>query len=89
MVISLAEMKGYLRVDFDDDDDLINTMLAAAENRCRSISRNPDFDTDPNAKTAILYMVAYMYEHREDKADNAELNRTISQMLYANREAMF
>lgn len=30
MLITLEEMKNYLRVDFDDDDALIETLITAA-----------------------------------------------------------
>ena len=34
MVVTLEEMKGYLRVDFDEDDALIESMIRAAEKTC-------------------------------------------------------
>lgn len=88
MIVSLAEMKNYLRVDVDDDDALITGMLSAAEDRCRGIARNENFDTDPNAKIAIMYTVAYMYENKEE-ADNTRLNLTLRSLLFKNREAIF
>lgn len=34
MLITLEEMKNYLRVDFDDDDALIETLITAAARIC-------------------------------------------------------
>ena len=31
MIVTLEETKGYLRVDYDDDDELIESFIAAAE----------------------------------------------------------
>ena len=39
MILSLDEMKGYLRVDFNDDDQLIEHLIAASENLCADIAR--------------------------------------------------
>lgn len=34
MIITLEEMKQYLRVDFDDDDFLIETLITSATRLC-------------------------------------------------------
>lgn len=39
MIITLEEMKQYLRVDYDDDDNLIETFIAAAEKLCADVAR--------------------------------------------------
>lgn len=88
MIVSLEELKHYMRIDFDDDDDLLEQLLLAAEDRCRKVSRNEDFAEDPNAPVAIMYTVAYTYEHREDADDNA-LNLNLRALLFGNREVQF
>ena len=39
MIITLEEMKQYLRVDFDDDDFLIETLITSATRLCMDITR--------------------------------------------------
>ena len=39
MIVELEEMKGYLRVDFDDDDELIKYFIVTGENLCADIAR--------------------------------------------------
>ena len=39
MVVTLEEMKQYLRVDYEDDDQLITGFIASAEQLCRDILR--------------------------------------------------
>ena len=39
MAITLDEMKKYLRVDFTDDDALIEKLISEAKNRCLDILR--------------------------------------------------
>ena len=67
MIITLEEMKQYLRVDFDDDDFLIETLITSATRLCMDITRQDQdaFEESENAKPAIYYAVAYLYEHRE------------------------
>ena len=33
MIVTLEEMKQYLRVDYEDDDQLITDFITSAENR--------------------------------------------------------
>ena len=55
MIVTLEEMKQYLRVDFDDDDSLIETLITSATRLCMDITRqNEDvFEGSENAKPAV------------------------------------
>ena len=67
--LTLEEMKGYLRVDYEEDDALIADLLRASEKLCMDIARVEDqqeFEQSPNAKIAVQYAVAYQYEYREE-----------------------
>ena len=91
MMIELDKMKGYLRVDHDDDDALISQMISASEKQCLDILRTDDEQvlTDaPNGKLAVMFMTAYLYEHRED-ADHNALNLTLRALLFGDRKAGF
>ena len=91
MIISLDEMKNYLRVDFSDDDALIESLISSAEQLCMDVARITDTDgfrEKPTAKIAVMYAVAYLYEHREE-ADHHELTLTLRAMLFGIREGDF
>lgn len=91
MVIELDEMKGYLRVDHEDDDTLISGMIAASEKQCLDILRADDEQAlidAPNGKIAVMFMTAYLYEHREE-ADHNALNLTLRALLFGDRKAGF
>lgn len=91
MMIELDEMKGYLRVDHDDDDALISQMISASEKQCLDILRTDDeqaLTEAPNRKLAVMFMTAYLYEHRED-ADHNALNLTLRALLFGDRKAGF
>ena len=79
MIVTLDEMKDYLRVDFDDDDEL-----------CADISRlsQDELESIPSSKIAVMYAVAYLYEHRED-ADYHQLAISLRSLLEGVRRSVF
>ena len=91
MIITVNEMKSYLRVDFADDDALLETMISSATRLCMDVARMDDEDTfsaQPNARIAVMYAVAYLYEHREE-ADHKALTLTLRALLFGCREGEF
>lgn len=90
-MITLEEAKIYLRVDFDDEDEMINSLILSSINHCKDIARvesEKELSKNPNSKIAVLYMTAYLYEHRED-ADYSELNLTLRALLFGIRKPEF
>ena len=90
-MVTLEEMKNYLRADFDEDDNLISGMITAAEKLCMDILRTDDpseLESAANAKTAVMYTVAYLYEHREE-ADHHALTLTLRALLFGSRKEGF
>ncbi|ADI00485.1 head-tail connector protein [Salisediminibacterium selenitireducens] len=68
MVLSLEDVKTYLRVDGDEEDALITFLIQAATELCEEILRYEieDLSQEPAmVKKAILYGIANMYEKRE------------------------
>lgn len=91
MLVSLEEMKQYLRVDFEDDDQLITDLLSSAETMCMDILRTDDIsvlEETGNGRTAVMYTVAYLYEHREE-ADHHSLVLTLRSLLFGSRKEAF
>ena len=90
MIVALDEMKRYLRVDFPDDDDFLENALQSAEMLCADVARlsAEDFTKEPVAKIAVMYAVAYLYEHRED-ADHHELTMSLRSLLFGIRREGF
>ena len=91
-MLTLDEAKNYLRVDFSDDDDLINGLISTAQTLCMDIARMEDADefaaSGENARTAVLYTLAYLYEHREE-ADHHALTLTLRALLFGIRKEAF
>ena len=91
MVVTLDEMKGYLRVDFTDDDTLLSGIMESAQKLCMDVARTEDedaFEEEPCAKIAVMYAVAYLYEHRED-ADHHALTLSLRSLLFGCRQEGF
>jgi len=91
MAVTLEEMKQYLRVDYPDDDEVLSDIISAAERICMAVARTDDadvFSSNPNAKIAVMYAVAYLYEHREE-ADHNDLNLSLRALLTDIREEKF
>ena len=91
MTVSVKEVKTFLRVDHDEDDTLIRSYIYAAESLCLDIMRTDDrtmLKSEKNAKVAILYAVAYFYEHREE-ADYRALTLSLRALLFGSRREEF
>ena len=90
-MITLEEAKSYLRVDFDDEDEMIESLIQSSIQHSMDVARvnrEEDLSKNPNGKIAVLYMTAYLYEHREE-ADYSELNLTLRALLFGMRKAEF
>lgn len=91
MIVSVEEMKNYLRVDFDEDDTLLEHLILASERLCMDIVRTEDADAfaeDQNSRIAVMYAVAYQYEHRED-GDHHTLTLSLRSLLFGSRREGF
>ncbi|MDY6334114.1 MAG: head-tail connector protein [Lachnospiraceae bacterium] len=92
-MLTLDEVKKYLRVDFSDEDTLITSLISTADSLVRDVSRmEPDSEVSEASKpvmmAAELYTVAYLYEHREE-ADHHDLMLTLRALLFGIREVTF
>ena len=91
MVVTLEEMKNYLRVDFDDDDALLEGIIVQSQQICMDVARFSDFEDfekQPVSKIAVMYAVAYLYEQRED-ADHKALTVGLRALLFGIRTPGF
>lgn len=91
MLVTLEEMKTYLRVDFADDDSILSAFIESAQKLCMDVARIEDADAFAdvtNGRIAVMYAAAYLYEHRE-KADHHELIMTLRALLFGSRKEVF
>lgn len=91
MIVTVEEMKKYLRVDFEDDDTLLSHLIKEAQHICMDVARMEDaeeFEKEPVAKISVMYAVAYLYEHREE-ADHHALVLGLRNLLFGIRKEGF
>ena len=90
-MLSLEEIKTYLRIDSEDEDGLLLALLQSSMKLCMDVARvetRDEFESYENAKIAVLFTIAYLYEHREE-ADHNALTLTLRALLFGMRESMF
>ena len=66
-MITLKEAKNYLRVDYEEDDSLIQNLLSTAKNLVMDVGRldEENFTENEDAvRTAMLFALGYLYENR-------------------------
>ena len=92
MILTLEETKKYLRVDYDDDDELIESIIVTGEKLVADVLRVEPTTFDGGAteqiRLAALYAVAYLYEHREE-ADHHALVLSLRYLLFGERQVGF
>lgn len=85
MIVTLLEAKEWLRVDFDEDDSLIDSLIVAAEMYLKNAT-NKTFDSSNElAKIFIRVLVTDWYENREyemeGKTASIRVRHTIQSIL--------
>lgn len=96
-MLTLQETKEFLRIDGDDEDTLISSLIVTAKDLTEDVMRRKlsDFEELPETvRQAMLILVATLYEERQvskgkmgvSVADTLDL---IRRMLFAYRKGAF
>lgn len=91
MFVTLEEAKGYLRVDSSDEDDLILRLMETSDSLILNVTRRTRAGLkryEALIRTAELYAIAYLYEHREE-ADHKAMTETLKYLLFGIRKERF
>lgn len=89
-MVTLQEVKQYLRIDFEDNDTLLLSLISTAKQLVMDVGRMDEERFSENedvVRTAMLYTVSYLYENR-NTADFSKLTLTLRAMLFAQREGV-
>ena len=96
-MITLKEAKNYLRVDYEEDDSLIQNLLSTAKNLVMDVGRmdedafarnDENFTKNEDiVRTAMLFALGYLYENRSNP-DYKKLTLNLRSILFAQREGV-
>ena len=89
-MITLKEAKNYLRVDYDEDDKLIQNLLSTSKQLVMDVGRMSEEDFSVNedtVRTAVLFALGYLYENRSNP-DYHKLTLNLRSILFAQREGV-
>ena len=74
--MELEDIKSYLRIDGDEEDGLLRTMIDAGKEFIRSAVGEYD-DTDPTAQILLAAVVQNMYDNRELMQSEQQVKKRI------------
>lgn len=83
-MLNLDKVKNYLKVDFEDDDAIIETYIIATEKFLKTLCEKDEFEEDKQelAEIYMLAVISELYNSRNLTVDKAEQRvRTIMQSL--------
>lgn len=89
-MVTLQELKNYLRVDCEEDDQLLSSLLDTAKRLVMDVGRMDETQLASNedtVRTALLYTVSYLYENR-NTADFHKLTLNLRALLFEQREGV-
>lgn len=97
MILTLDEVKNYLRIDLDDDDALIQSFITAAEAYLENATGKEYPEKDENGekigyeleKVYLNLLIAYWYENRSAAPRNKTLNGAVpDEFTYTTRSLL-
>ena len=89
-MITLNEAKNYLRIDYEEDDKLICSLLDTAKSLVKDVGRMDEkklVENEDTTRTAMLFCLGYLYENRS-KPDYHALTMSLRSILFAQREGV-
>lgn len=87
-MITLNDAKAYLKIDYEDEDELISDLIKSARKLVQDVGRLTDEEVDSNdftADIAIKFAIGYLYDNRT-APDYHKLTLNLRSLLFAQRE---
>lgn len=89
MILTIEEVKAHLRIQHDEEDDLIEGFIAQAQAVAEDYCRVQFEDTAPEpVRLAVLLMVSHYYENRDNPDRQVYMTMRIAfeNLLYPYRD---
>ena len=94
-MITIDEVKSYLRIDNNEEDGLLSSLLSTAKELVEGVIRQSLTSFDPlpeTLKQAVLFSVATMYEERQIGKDGIQVPDMldmVKRLTFAYRKETF
>lgn len=81
--IKIADLKNYLHVYHDEDNNLITAILAASKAFVKNYTglSNDNLDISEDLSMAVFILATELYDNRTYTVDNASVNPVIQSIL--------
>ena len=89
MILTIEEVKAHLRIQHDEEDELIDGFIAQAQAVAEDYCRVQFEDTAPEpVRLAVLLMVSHYYENRDNPDRQVYMTMRIAfeNLLYPYRD---
>lgn len=87
-MLELSEIKQYLRLDTNAEDEYLNILILLACEMCENYTRMPLPEKLPESyKQAMLLCIGYFFEHRQGTKDG--IPKVFYALLLPYRKAEF
>lgn len=84
MIVSLEEIKNYLRVDYNDEDPYIQELIQASELYLKNVTGKVYDSTNPLAKLYCKALITDWFENRgliSESGDSDKVRHTLQDIL--------
>jgi len=89
MIVTVPEAKAHLRIQYDDEDEYLASLIAQAQAAAEDFCRESFADTAPEpVRLAVLLMVSHYHENRDnpDKQVYLAMRLAFENLLYPYRD---
>lgn len=89
MVVTVPEVKAHLRIQHDDEDEYLASLIAQAQSAAEDFCRVQfSEDTPPAVRLAVLLMIGHYFENRDnpDKQVYLAMRLAFENLLYPHRD---
>ena len=89
MILTVAEVKTHLRIEDNDEDTYLGTLIAQAQAAAEDFCRVNFTDDAPGpVRLAVMLMVSHYYENRDnpDRAVYGTMRIAFENLLYPYRD---
>ena len=89
MIVTIDEVKAHLRIEDDDEDDYLESLIAQAQAVAEDFCRTQFSEAAPEpVRLAVLLFVSHYYENRDnpDRAVYGTMRISFENLLYPYRD---